>query len=156
MQLGKALVKKRAITKTSQQHLLMKPRQTNSATKYTRRPTWWSGYCDLNKRECDLNQSKDGFFVKRVAKNNSWNNGDRHKIHEIFLTNCFAFLITLVWQTVRSSAMTQIYSKLNEENIATNCSRVAALALDGLTKKPFDHYAVSQIFSLRSPRFYQK
>ena len=45
--------------------------------------TWWSGYCHLNKGECDLNQSKDDSFVKWVAKNNNWNNGDRHKIHEI-------------------------------------------------------------------------
>ena len=28
--------------------------------------------------------------VKRVAKNNSWNNGDRHKIHEIFLIVLFS------------------------------------------------------------------
>ena len=54
--------------------------------------TWWSAYCDLNKGECDLNESKDDSFVKRVAKNNNWNNGDRHKIHEIFLIDCFAFL----------------------------------------------------------------
>ena len=33
--------------------------------------------------------NKDDSFVERVAKNNSWNNGDRHKIHEIFLINCF-------------------------------------------------------------------
>ena len=32
-------------------------------------------YCKSNKGECDLNQSKDGSFVIRVAKNNSWNNG---------------------------------------------------------------------------------
>ena len=40
-------------------------------------------YCHLNK-ECNLNQSKDDSFVGRVAKNNTWNNGDRHKTHEIF------------------------------------------------------------------------
>ena len=28
---------------------------------------------------------KDDSLVEQVAKNNSWNNGDRHKIHEIFL-----------------------------------------------------------------------
>ena len=33
--------------------------------------TWRSDYCDSNKGECCLNQSKDGSFVKRVAKNNS-------------------------------------------------------------------------------------
>ena len=33
--------------------------------------TWRSGYCDSNKEECDLNQSKDDSFVKRVAKNNN-------------------------------------------------------------------------------------
>ena len=47
--------------------------------------TWRSGYCYLNKGECNLNQSKDNSFAERVAKNNSWNNGNRHKIHEIFL-----------------------------------------------------------------------
>ena len=33
--------------------------------------TWRSGYCYLNKGECDLNQSKDNSFVERVAKNNN-------------------------------------------------------------------------------------
>ena len=32
-------------------------------------------HCYLNKEECNLNQSKCDSFVKRVAKNNSWNNG---------------------------------------------------------------------------------
>ena len=32
---------------------------------------WRSGCCDSNKGECDLNQSKDSSFVKRVAKNNN-------------------------------------------------------------------------------------
>ena len=74
-------------------------------------PTWWSDYCDLNEEEYNLNQSKDGSFVKRMIKNNSWNNGDCPKIHEIFLINCFVFVIILVWQTVHSSAMTQITTK---------------------------------------------
>ena len=50
--------------------------------------SWWSGYFYLNKGECDLNQSKDDSFVKRVVRNNNQNNGDGHKIHEIFLINC--------------------------------------------------------------------
>ena len=33
--------------------------------------TWRSGYCYLNKGECNLNQSKDDSFVEQVAKNNS-------------------------------------------------------------------------------------
>ena len=33
--------------------------------------TWRSGYCYLNKGECDLNQSKYDSFVKRMAKNNN-------------------------------------------------------------------------------------
>ena len=33
--------------------------------------TWPSGYCYLNKGECNLNQSKDDSFVERVTKNNS-------------------------------------------------------------------------------------
>ena len=48
-------------------------------------------YCYLNKGECNLNQLKHDFFVERVAKNNSWNNGDHHKIHDIFLINLFCF-----------------------------------------------------------------
>ena len=52
--------------------------------------SWRSVYCDLNKGECDLNQSKDDSFVKRVAMNNNWNIGDRHKIHEIFLIVLFS------------------------------------------------------------------
>ena len=59
-------------------------------------PPLRSGYCYLNKGECNLNQSKHGSFVERLAENNSWNNADRHKIHEIFMTNCFVFVITLV------------------------------------------------------------
>ena len=43
-----------------------------------------SGYCYLNKGKCNLNQSKYDSYVERVAKNNSWNNSDRHKIQEIF------------------------------------------------------------------------
>ena len=78
--------------------------------------TWRSDYCYINKRECNLNQSKDDSFVERVSKNNSWNNGDRHKIHEIFLINCLVFVITLVWRTVHSSAMTQIKVHLMENH----------------------------------------
>ena len=32
---------------------------------------WRSGYCYLNKGECDLNELKDDSFVKWVAKNNN-------------------------------------------------------------------------------------
>ena len=74
--------------------------------------TWRSGYCYLNKGEYNLNESKDDSFVERVVKNNSWNNGDRHKIRVIFLINCFVFVITLVWKTVHSLAMTQIKAHL--------------------------------------------
>ena len=35
----------------------------------------------------------------------------------------------------------------------TYCSVVTVLALVGLTKKRFGHYAVSKILSLRSPRY---
>ena len=44
------------------------------------------------------------------------------------------------------------YSKFNGENIANNYFTVTVLALDGLTKKHFDHYALLKIFSLRLPR----
>ena len=101
------------------------------------KPAWQSGYCYLNKGECNLNQSKDNSFVERVAKNNSWNNGDRHKIYEIFLTNCFVFVITVVWKTVQSLAMTQIKAHLMEKkNIATNCFQVTVPVLAGWTRNP--------------------
>ena len=89
-----------------------------------------------------------------MAKNNSLNNGDRHKIHEIFLTNFFfRYNSSLTNSTQLSNDST--YSKFNGENIATNCSVVTALALDGLTKKQFGHYALFKIFSLRSPSMIQ-
>ena len=69
------------------------------------------------KGECNLNQSKDDSFVKRVAIDDNWNNGDRHKIHEIFLINCFVLVTILVWQTVHSSAMTQITANLMEKTL---------------------------------------
>ena len=106
--------------------------------------TWRSGYCYLNKGECNLNQSKDGSFVERVPKNNSWNNGDRHKIHEIFIINCFVFVITLVWKIVQSWAMTR--SSFNGKNIANNCFQVTVPVLTDWTKKPFGHHAAWNFF----------
>ena len=79
--------------------------------------SWRSGYCYLNKGECNLNQSKDDSFVERVAKNNGWNNGNRHKIHEIFMINCFVVVVTPVWKTVHSWAMTQIKAHLMEKTL---------------------------------------
>ena len=117
------------------------------SAKALQTPCWWSGYCYLNKGECDLNQSKDDSFVKRVAKNNNWNNGACHKIHEIFLMNCFVFVIILVWKTVHSSAMTQITANLMEKTLRLlNCFMVAVLALDGLTKKHFGRYTLLKNF----------
>ena len=81
---------------------------------------------------------KDDSFVKRVAKNNNWNNGDRHKLHETFLISCFVFAIILVTQFGNDSN----YSKFNGKNIAANCFMVTVLASDGLTKKHFGHYAL--------------
>ena len=46
--------------------------------------------------KCSLNQSKVGSFVGQVAKDGSENNGDRLKIHKVFPTNCFVFVVTLV------------------------------------------------------------
>ena len=94
--------------------------------------SWWSGFCYWNKRECDLNQSKDGSFVKRVAKNNNWNNGDRHKIHKKFLIKCFRCNSSLTNSTQFGNGSHS--RKFNGENIATNCCRVTVLALDSLTK----------------------
>ena len=110
--------------------------------------TWRSGYCDLNKGECNLSQSKDDSFVKRVAKNNNWNNGDCHKFMK------FSWLFSFHYNS-RLTKSTQFgndsnYGKFNGKNIATNCSMVTVLALDGLTKKCFSHYALLKIFSVRS------
>ena len=66
---------------------------------------------------------KNDSFVERVAKNNSLNNGDRHKIHEMFLINCFVFVITLVWETVHSSAMTLIKAHLMEKTLQLTVPR---------------------------------
>ena len=52
-----------------------------------------------------------------MVKNNSWNKGDRHKIHEIFLINCFVFIINLVWKTIHSSTMTQIKAHLMKKTL---------------------------------------
>ena len=102
--------------------------------------TWWSGYC--YEGECNLNQSKHDSFVERVAKNNSWNNGDRHKIHEIFLINCFVSVITLLCKTVHGSAMTQIKAHVMEKALQFTVPSVS----EGWTKKPFGHYAILKPF----------
>ena len=81
-----------------------------------------------------------------MARNNNENNGDRHKIHEIFLINYFVFVITLVLKDNTQFGNDSNYSKFNGENIATNCSVITVHALDGLTKKHFDHYALLKIF----------
>ena len=111
--------------------------------------SWWSGYCYWNERECGLNQSRVDSFVGRVAKNNSWNNGDRHKILEILLTNCFVLVITLLWQMVHNLLMTQILANLMANKLWLTV--LWYLALVGLTKKRFGHYAILKILSLRSP-----
>ena len=43
--------------------------------------------------------------------------------------------------------MTQITANLMEKNIVTNCFMAAVLALDGLTKKHFGHYAILKLFT---------
>ena len=113
----KAVVKLSNIVGSTYCWLLNKNKEVVGENNDPSLSTWWSGCCDSNKGECDLNQSNDGSFVKRVAKNNNWNNDDRHKIHEIFLINCFVFVIILVWQTVHSSAMTQITANLMEKTL---------------------------------------
>ena len=42
--------------------------------------------------------------------------------------------------------MTQITANLMEKTQKTSCSRVTVLALDGITKKHFGHYALLKIF----------
>ena len=107
---------------------------------------WRSGYCYLNKGECNLNQSKDDSFVEWVAKNNSWNNRDCHKIHEIFLINCFVFVITPVWKNSTQFGNDSNWSSFDRKNIATNCSQVTVLILAGWTKKPVGHYPTLKLF----------
>ena len=48
------------------------------------------------KKESNLHKSNVDSFVERVPKNNSENDGDRHKIDEIFLIDSFVLVITLV------------------------------------------------------------
>ena len=79
--------------------------------------TWWSDYCYQNKGELSLNQSNFNSSVKRVAKNNSKNNGGRHKIHKIFMMHCILLAITLVWKTVHPLAMAQITAYLLEKTL---------------------------------------
>ena len=89
--------------------------------------TWQSDCCYLNNGECNLNQSVDDTFVERVAK--ILLNGRPRTTAEAIATatkfmrfslfNCFVFVITLVWKTVHSSAITQVKAHLMEKNIAT-------------------------------------
>ena len=107
---------------------------------------WRSGCCYLNKGECNLNQSTDDSFVKRLAKNNnSWNNDDRHKIHQFFLINCFVFVIIPVWKTVHSWEMTQIKAHLMEKTLQLTIPKWVPV-LAGWTKKPFGNYAILKLF----------
>ena len=52
--------------------------------------------------------------------------------------------------------MTQIKAHLMEKNIATNCSQATVPVLAGWTEKPFGHYAILKLSSLRSPSSYCK
>ena len=117
----------------------------------------WSGYCNRNKGECDLNQSNVGSFVEGVAKNNSRNNGYRHKIHKIFLIDCFALVITLVWKAVHSSAISQVTAKLLKKNTLQLTLAWEPLLLSVVSERnvlsialslrflPPDHQVISQI-----------
>ena len=52
-------------------HAPCKKRKQPIQNQVTFSSTIFLGYSYLNKGECNLNQSKDGSFVERVAKNNS-------------------------------------------------------------------------------------
>ena len=97
-----------------------------------------------------------------MAKNNSWNNGDRHKIYEKFLINCFRYNSSLTNST--QSGNDSNYSKFNGENITTNCSMVTVLASDSLTRNtlattlswkffPSDHQAMFVILLTANFKF---
>ena len=47
--------------------------------------------------------------------------------------------------------MTQIKADLMKKNIATNCLQVTVPVLAGWAKKPIGHYAILNLFPLRSP-----
>ena len=71
------------------------------------------------------------------------------KFMKFSLLFCFRYNFSLTNSTQFGNDLN--YSKFNGENIETNSSVVTVLALDGLTKKHFGHYAFLKIFSLRSP-----
>ena len=106
----------------------------------------------FKQRKCNLNQSKDDSFVERVAKNNSWNNGDRHNIHEILLINCFVFVITLDWKRVHSSTMTQIKAHLMEKKHCNLLFPDNSTCFSWLNKGTVWPLRYLETFSLRSPR----
>ena len=114
-----------------------------------------SGYCYLHKGECNWNQSKDDSFVERVAKNNSWNNAYRRKIHEIFLISCFVYVITLVWKTVHSSAMTQIKAHVMEKTLQL-AGPVNSPCFSWLNKETHSPLCYLEIVFLRSPNWSYK
>ena len=107
----------------------------------------------LKQRRMRFKPIKRRPFVKRVAKNNSWNNGGRHKIHQIFPINCFGFVNSSLTNSTQFDNDSN-YSKFNGENIAAGCSRVAVLALDSLTRNTLAT-TLSWNFSTQSTK-YQK
>ena len=81
-----------------------------------------------------------------MAKDNSENNEDRHKIHTVFPTNFFVFVVTLVSKNSIQFGNSSNYRLFTEENTAINVSMVTVLASVGLTKKCFGHQAILMIF----------
>ena len=62
-------------------------------------------------------KSHVGSFVEWAAKNSGGDNGDRHRITKVFLINRLILVITLVWETVHTSAIAQIAAKLLKKTL---------------------------------------
>ena len=67
-----------------------------------------TSHCYQDKEEQDLNQSKVVQFFLWTGVQDSRNNADFPKIHNIFRINCFVLAIALVREIVLSLAKIQI------------------------------------------------
>ena len=104
------------------------------------------------QRRTQENQSNLDSFVKRAAKNNSKNNGYRHKIHQIFMMKLFCSRYNFCLENSTHFGSDSNYSLFIGENNATDCSVETVLTSVSLIKKRFGHLAVLENLSFRSPR----
>ena len=85
-----------------------------------------------------------------MAKDNSENSGNRHKIHKVFPTNCF-FRCNFSLKNSIQFGNSSNCSLFTGENTAINDSMVTVLVSVGFTKKRFGHQATLMIFFSRPP-----